>query len=226
MKSEMSAAQPPALTTPHADSWPLRSDLRVKRLFDLAFTIPGLTLLTPLFAVVAVAVKLGDGGPVFFRQQRVGKNGVVFTILKFRSMRVDADQKGRLITIGNDQRITPIGRILRNSKLDELPQLINVIRGEMSLVGPRPMVARYTDLFTSEQREVLDLMPGITDPASLVYRHEQRYLARYADPEQVYIQKVLPHKLQINLQYARRASIWTDAVVILRTLFTKCPYRV
>ena len=142
-------------------------------------------------------------------------------MLKFRSMYVDADKRGTLVTIGNDPRITRIGHILRNSKLDELPQLINVLRGEMSLVGPRPEVSRYTDLFTPDQRKVLDLWPGITDPASLAYRNEQEHLAQFDHPEQVYIDTVMPHKLQINLDYAQRANILTDFVVILRTLFAR-----
>ncbi len=221
MKSDVQYNQKSTSTSPHADCWPLRSDSRAKRLFDLVLTIPGLILLSPLLGFVAVAIKLGDGGPVFFRQQRVGKNGAVFTIIKFRSMHVDADQHGRLVTIGNDPRITPIGRVLRRTKLDELPQLINVLRGEMSLVGPRPMVAHYVDLFTPEQRRVLNLMPGITDPASLTYRHEQAYLGQLGDPEWVYIHEVLPHKLQINLGYASHANIGTDLMVILRTLFTR-----
>ncbi|MHB1460745.1 MAG: sugar transferase [Armatimonadota bacterium] len=221
MKSDVQYDRKSALASPHTDCWCFRSDHTAKRLFDLALTIPGLILLSPLLGFVAVAVKLGDRGPVIFRQQRVGKNRVVFTILKFRSMHVDADQHGSLVTIGNDTRITPIGRVLRRTKLDELPQLVNVLRGEMSLVGPRPMVARYTDLFTPEQRQVLQLMPGITDPASLTYRHEQVYLGQFRDPEWVYIHTVLPHKLQINLGYASKANIGTDLMVILRTLFTR-----
>lgn len=199
----------------------MRSDVKAKRLFDLAFTIPGLILLSPLFGLVAIAVKLGDGGPVFFRQQRVGRGGVLFSVFKFRSMCVDAEKHGPLITIGNDPRITPVGCILRRSKLDELPQLINVLLGEMSLVGPRPKVKQYTDRFPEDQRAVLELMPGITDPASLEYRDEQRYLAQFKNPEEVYVELAIPHKLQINLEYARKANICTDFVVILRTLFTR-----
>ncbi len=189
-----------------------------KRVFDLFWTIPGLVVLSPLFGVIALWIKLDDGGPVFFRQERVGQNGQLFRIWKFRTMVVDAEKRGRPLTVGRDPRITRAGYRLRRYKLDELPQLLNVLRGEMSLVGPRPEVPRYVALYTPEQRRVLDLMPGITDPASIRYRHENELLSQAEDPEKVYVEEIMPEKIRINLDYAQRATIWSDFWVILQTL--------
>jgi lipopolysaccharide/colanic/teichoic acid biosynthesis glycosyltransferase len=189
-----------------------------KRLFDLGWTLLGLLLLSPLFLAVAVAIKLDDGGPVFFRQERVGYQGRPFRIWKFRTMVVNAEAVGRQITVGGDPRITRIGCWLRKAKLDELPQLVNVLVGEMSLVGPRPEVPRYVALYTPEQRRVLDLVPGITDPASIKYRDENDVLARATDPDRAYIDEVMPEKLRINLAYAGRQNIAADFVIILRTI--------
>lgn len=190
-----------------------------KRTFDLVCTVPGLILLTPLFLVVSLLIKLDDGGSVFFRQERIGYNGKPFKMWKFRTMIIDAEKKGMQITVGNDPRITKIGGLLRKTKLDELPQLINVVLGQMSLVGPRPEVAKYVNLYNEDQRQVLKLKPGITDPASIKFRSENEFLAAAKEPEKVYIENIMPEKIKINLQYASRASLFTDFLVILRTIF-------
>ncbi len=175
-------------------------------------------MLTPLFLVVAISIKLDDGGPVFFRQERVGQGGKHFRIWKFRTMVVNAEKIGRQITVGRDPRITRVGHWLRKYKLDELPQLFNVLSGDMTLVGPRPEVPRYVALYTPEQRAVLDLLPGITDPASVRYRHESELLAQSNDPERTYIEEIMPEKIRINLAYAEHASLLRDFWVILQTL--------
>jgi lipopolysaccharide/colanic/teichoic acid biosynthesis glycosyltransferase len=188
-----------------------------KRAFDLISSALGLAVLSPLFAVIAGTILLDDRGPVFFRQERVGLGGRRFRILKFRTMRPDAERVGLPITAGADPRITRIGRVLRKAKLDELPQLFNVLRGEMSLVGPRPEVPRYVELYSHEQREVLSVVPGITDPASTAYIDEAAMLEGVDDPERVYIEQIMPAKLRLNLEYARRATFRGDIALILRT---------
>jgi len=202
--------------------------MTAKRIFDLIFTVPGLIVLLPFFVLIALWIKLDSKGPVFYRQERVGRYGETFKIYKFRTMVKNADKIGGAITIGDDPRITKVGRFLRKYKIDELPQLINVLKGEMSLVGPRPEVSKYVNLYTSEQREVLNLMPGITDPASIKYRNENILLAASRDtyeasydPEQVYIQEIMPDKIRINLEYASRATIFTDFKVVVKTIFGK-----
>ena len=202
--------------------------MTAKRIFDLFFTVPGLIVLLPFFVLIALWIKLDSKGPVFYRQERVGRYGETFKIYKFRTMVENADKIGGAITIGNDPRITKVGRFLRKYKIDELPQLINVLKGEMSLVGPRPEVIKYVNLYTSEQKEVLNLMPGITDPASIKYRNENILLAASRDtyeasydPEQVYIQEIMPDKIRINLEYASRATIFTDFKVVVKTIFGK-----
>lgn len=194
-----------------------------KRLFDLVFASLGLLVLSPVLALVTLAIKLDDGGPVFFRQERVGFRGTLFRIWKFRTMVVDAEQRGRQLTVGHDPRITRVGAWLRRTKLDELPQLINVLAGEMSFVGPRPEVPHYVALYTPEQRRVLDLVPGITDEASIAYRNENALLGASPDPEQTYIQEIMPAKIALNLACAERASVLRDLGVILRTLI--CLFR-
>ncbi|MFA5205792.1 MAG: sugar transferase [Lentisphaeria bacterium] len=191
-----------------------------KRLFDLAAAVGGLLVLSPLLVLTALAVKLTSPGPVLFCQERVGRGGRPFRILKFRTMVADAERRGLRITAGGDPRVTPVGRLLRRYKLDELPQLWNVAVGEMSLVGPRPEVAKYVALYTMEQRRVLAVRPGITDPAALAYRHEEALLAQAAEPEQFYIGEVMPAKLRINLDYINRRSFWRDLGVLLRTVLT------
>lgn len=193
-------------------------ELTAKRLYDLLFASLGLLLLSPLLAVIAVAVRLSDGGPVCFKQQRVGRHGRLFWIWKFRTMVVNADKLGISVTKGGDSRITPAGRILRRTKVDELPQLWNVLRGDMSFVGPRPEVPRYVEHYTPVQREILKLKPGITDLATLEFRNEEELLRTAPDVEKFYIECCIPRKIELNLLYARRAGICQDTWIILQTL--------
>lgn len=188
-----------------------------KRWFDLFFSGFGLLVLSPFFAVVAVLIKASDRGPVFYRQLRVGQNGVPFLMLKFRSMVVNAD-RGSALTVGEDKRITGVGSWLRRLKLDELPQLWNVFRGDMSLVGPRPEVARYVETYTLQQREVLRLKPGITDPASFAFFDESTLLGQAHDPERFYIEQLMPEKIRINLEYGARANVCTDFLLVIATV--------
>lgn len=190
----------------------------VKRLFDIIASAAGLALLSPLMLAAAVAVRLEDGGPVFFVHQRVGMGFVPFGMLKFRTMVVDAPSIGPPVTAGGDPRVTRTGRFLRKAKLDELPQLINVLKGDMSLVGPRPEVKRYVDAFRDEYARVLSVRPGITDYASIVYRDEEAVLAASDDPERLYVDEVLPKKIALNLEYIGRAGFAEDVRIILRTL--------
>ena len=188
-----------------------------KRIFDLVFTTTGSILLSPLLVVIAAFIAAERSGPILYSQERVGLGGRPFRLWKFRTMRPDSDATA-LLTVDGDERVTPVGRSLRKWKLDELPQLWNVLRGEMSLVGPRPEVSRYVNLYTPEQRRVLDLKPGITDPASLAYRDESVVLRGAADIERLYVEELMPDKIRLNLEYARTASVWSDFVVILRTI--------
>ncbi|HZR15739.1 MAG TPA: sugar transferase [Verrucomicrobiae bacterium] len=189
-----------------------------KRAFDILASALGLLLVLPLGAVIGLLIKLADRGPIFFGQIRIGRFGKPFRIWKFRSMVVDADRKGLGITGEDDPRITRIGRFLRKTKLDELPQLWNVLVGEMSLVGPRPEVARYVERYTSEQRQILQYRPGITDLASLLFRNEEALLRGAEDVEQFYLRYCLPKKIELNQQYGQRATVLTDAWIILQTL--------
>lgn len=197
----------------------------MKRLFDLCFAALGLILLAPLALALAVLVKASDGGPVFYGQTRVGRFGRPFRIWKFRSMIVNAEKLGLSVTKDGDPRITRIGRFLRKTKLDELPQLWNVLRGDMSFVGPRPEVQRYVDLYTPEQRRVLQLKPGITDLATLEFRNEEDLLRQAEDTETFYIQQCVPQKIALNLAYAQGANLWEDLKIILRTLFKTLPIK-
>ena len=190
----------------------------MKRAFDLVAAVLGLVVLSPLLALVATAIVALDGRPVFYRQVRVGRGGRPFRIWKFRTMRPAISGAGREITVGGDPRVTRVGAFLRRHKLDELPQLLNVVAGEMSLVGPRPEVPRYVAFYNAEQRRVLDARPGITDPASLAYRDEESMLARAADPEAAYLAEVMPAKLRLNLEYAERATLRSDLRLVARTL--------
>lgn len=188
-----------------------------KRIFDLLAAGLGLLLLSPLLLATALAIRLDSPGPVFFRQERVGRGGRSFRIHKFRTMRHGAG--GALITVGEDARITRVGAFLRRTKLDELPQLIDVLRGTMSLVGPRPEVPRYVALYPSALREkVLSVRPGLTDLASIEYRDENALLARAADPEREYVETVLPAKLQLAADYVDRRTLALDLRIIVRTL--------
>jgi lipopolysaccharide/colanic/teichoic acid biosynthesis glycosyltransferase len=190
-----------------------------KRLFDLVLAIPGLIGLSPFFMFAALWIRLDSPGPVFFRQERVGRFGRPFRIYKFRTMCSDAEAKGRQLTVGNDPRITRSGAFLRRYKLDELPQLINVILGDMSLVGPRPEVPKYVACYPPEIRDkVLSVPPGITDYASIEYRDENTLLAGAVDPEQVYISEILPVKLDYYSKYVTNRSLLLDSKLILLTL--------
>jgi len=190
-----------------------------KRLFDLFFALLGVLLLAPFFVLISIWIKLDSPGPVFFRQERVGRKGKVFNIFKFRTMCLDAESKGRQITVGADPRITKSGYYLRKTKLDELPQLLNVISGEMSLVGPRPEVPRYVALYPDDIRErVLSVQPGITDYASIEYKDENSILGSAKDPDRAYIEEVMPVKLKYYMSYVAERSLWLDFIIILRTL--------
>lgn len=191
----------------------------IKRLFDVVAAVAGLLVLSPLFALVALAIKLTSRGPVFFRQERVGRDFQPFRIYKFRTMVVDAPRLGGQITAGRDPRITSIGHLLRKTKLDELPQLLNVLSGEMSLVGPRPEVPKYVEMFRPQFAEVLSVRPGITDLASVKYRDENEILGRADDPEAAYVNQVLPDKLALATEYVRRASFWFDVRLIFATFW-------
>jgi lipopolysaccharide/colanic/teichoic acid biosynthesis glycosyltransferase len=190
-----------------------------KRLFDVVLAACGLVLLSPLLIAIALWIKIDSPGPVFFRQQRIGRHGRPFRIHKFRTMVVDAPRLGAQLTVGDDARITGAGRWLRHAKLDELPQLIDVLAGTMSLVGPRPEVPRYVALYPAALRDkVLSVRPGITDRASLEFRHENALLAAAADPEREYAEVVLPVKLRHAADYVDQATLGGDIRVILATL--------
>jgi lipopolysaccharide/colanic/teichoic acid biosynthesis glycosyltransferase len=188
----------------------------LKRAFDLTVAFLGLTFLSPLFITLAVAVKLNSPGPIFYRARRVGQYGKEFYLFKFRSMIANADKIGPGVTGSGDSRITSVGRFLRRTKLDELPQLVNVLRGDMSIVGPRPEDSRYVALYTASQKRVLDVRPGITSPASVKYRNEEAMLSG-TDWETLYIQQIMPAKLAIDLEYADNPTIWRDVHIIAKT---------
>jgi lipopolysaccharide/colanic/teichoic acid biosynthesis glycosyltransferase len=189
-----------------------------KRLLDLSLAFLGLALVWPIGIGLWLAVEWEDGGPLFYRQTRIGQFGRPFQIVKFRTMLVGADKAGPAITASGDQRVTRIGRMLRKTKLDELPQLWNVLCGDMSFVGPRPEVPKYVSLYTPAQRAVLALKPGITDEASIVFRDEEEMLATASDPESFYVTHCLPRKIELNLAYARHAGLRNDLAVVIRTI--------
>lgn len=189
-----------------------------KRLFDILASAAALLLLSPVLVAIALCVGLSSPGGVFFRQERVGRDGRTFRLWKFRTMRPGSERLGQLTVGGRDPRITGVGRFLRKSKMDELPQLINVLVGDMSIVGPRPEVPKYVALYTPEQRAVLRVRPGITSAASIAYIAENELLGRSADPERTYVEEVMPAKLALDLAYVRNASLTNDLRIILRTL--------
>jgi lipopolysaccharide/colanic/teichoic acid biosynthesis glycosyltransferase len=188
-----------------------------KRIFDLISSILVLLLFLPFFILIAVWILLDSRGGIFYKQIRVGKNGKEFSLLKFRSMSVGADKQG-LITVGNDHRVTRSGRFIRKTKIDEFPQLINIIKGDMSVVGPRPEVPKYVALYNEEQKKVLSVKPGLTDYASLRYFDEQKILGEADDPEKTYQIEIMPKKLQLNLQYLEQQSFFVDLKLIMKTL--------
>ncbi len=189
----------------------------MKRLFDIISSGLGLIVLSPLFAFLAVWIKVDSKGPVFYRQTRVGRNNKDFRLYKFRSMRPDSDKLGLITIGGHDPRVTRSGYYIRKYKLDEFPQLINVFIGDMSLVGPRPEVRKYVDMYTPEQMRVLSVRPGITSLASIRYRNENDILAAAEDPDRCYIEQVMPDKLAIDLEYVERATLWNDIKLIFST---------
>jgi lipopolysaccharide/colanic/teichoic acid biosynthesis glycosyltransferase len=191
----------------------------MKRLFDLLAGALGLVVLAPLLVVIAVWIKLDSPGPVFFLQERVGRFGRPFRIVKFRSMAAKPVAGGALLTVGRDPRITRAGHVLRRFKLDELPQLFNVVKGDMSLVGPRPEVARYIECYPPESRRVvLGVRPGITDPASIAFVNESEVLANAPDPERMYVESILPEKIRLYEQYVATRSFFGDVRLIVRTI--------
>lgn len=190
----------------------------MKRLFDIIASGLGLIVLSPLFAILAVWIKCDSKGPVFYRQTRVGRNNRDFRLYKFRSMRPDSDKFGLITVGGHDPRVTRSGYYIRKYKLDEFPQLINVFIGDMSLVGPRPEVRKYVDMYTPEQMRVLSVRPGITSLASIRYRNENDILAAAEDPDRCYIEQVMPDKLAIDLEYVDRANLWNDIKLIFSTI--------
>ena len=195
-----------------------KPQLAAKRLMDIVISGCALLVIWPVLALIAAAIVIDDPGPVFYRQVRVGRNGKTFRIFKFRTMIVDADKKGLAITVGRDSRITRVGAFLRRTKLDELAQLINVFTGEMSFVGPRPEVPKYVDLYTPYQRQVLLVRPGITDYASIAYRNENELLAKTDDPEKMYIEEIMPAKIELNMKYLREISPLADLRLIFSTI--------
>ena len=195
-----------------------KPQLVLKRLMDIVISGGALLVLWPVLVLIALAIKIDDPGPVFYRQVRVGKNGKEFRIYKFRTMVVDADKKGLQITVGKDNRITRMGAFLRKTKLDELAQLINVFKGEMSFVGPRPEVPKYVAMYTPYQRQVLLVQPGITDYASIAYRNENDLLEGAADPERMYIDKIMPDKIELNMKYLHEISPLADIRLIFSTI--------
>ncbi|CEP81797.1 sugar transferase [Paraclostridium sordellii] len=192
--------------------------LAIKRIFDIVTSFIGLILLSPILIIIAVFIKLDSKGPVFFKQKRVGKNKQIFEIYKFRTMVIDAEKLGKQITVGNDNRITKIGKFIRKCKLDELPQLINVLKGEMSLVGPRPEVPKYVELYDVYQEQVLLVQPGITDYASIEFRNENELLGKSKNPEATYIDEIMPTKIELNLLYIKNISLLEDFKLIFNTI--------
>lgn len=188
------------------------------RFFDFILSLVGLVVLAPILIVLAIWIKIDSKGPVFYKQVRVGQNGIDFGLFKFRSMVVDADKKGLITVGGRDPRITRSGYFIRKYKLDELPQLINVLVGDMSLVGPRPEVRKYVDLYTYEQQKVLSVKPGITDYASIEYMDENEILGKSSDPEKTYIEEIMPEKIKYNMKYIQNKNVSEYFKIIFLTL--------
>jgi lipopolysaccharide/colanic/teichoic acid biosynthesis glycosyltransferase len=192
----------------------------IKRIFDIIVSFLALIALSPIFIILAIAIAIDSKGGIFYKQKRIGKNGRQFELIKFRSMYTDADKKGLLTVGGHDSRITKVGYFIRKYKLDELPQLINVLKGDMSIVGPRPEVKKYTDLYSNEQKKVLNVRPGITDPASLKFKNENDLLEKSTNPEKFYIEKIMPEKIKISINYIDKRNFFSDLKVIFNTLFS------
>ncbi|MEG1311762.1 MAG: sugar transferase [Romboutsia sp.] len=192
-----------------------------KRAFDIISSLIGILILSPILLIISILIKTTSKGPILFKQKRVGRDGIEFNIFKFRTMVTDAEKLGTQITIGKDPRITNVGHFLRKFKLDELPQLFNVLFGTMSLVGPRPEVPKYVALYTNEQRKVLSIRPGITDIASLRYKDENDILGKVDNPEEHYVDVIMQDKLSLNLEYIEKNNVIFDIGLILKTIM-KC----
>ena len=191
----------------------------LKRLFDIIFALLGLILVLPLLLLIAIIIKMTAGGPVFYKGQRVGKNGRLFKIWKFRTMIPDAEKQGGSATSANDSRLTKLGKFLKRYKLDELPQLFNILRGEMSFVGPRPEVSFYVNMMAEEERKIiLSVRPGMTDLASLWDFREEEVLKGSPDPEKTYMEKIRPTKIKLQLEYVKNRSFWLDLKIIVKTI--------
>lgn len=193
----------------------------IKRIFDFLLSLIGIIIISPILIIVSIAIKLDSKGNILFLQKRVGRYGKEFNIYKFRTMVSDAEKLGKQITVGNDSRITKVGAFLRKYKIDELPQLFNVLKGDMSLVGPRPEVPRYVKLYNDKQKKVLDVRPGITDMASLRYKDENEILGKVDNPEEYYINVIMKDKLELNLEYIEKSNIFFDLYLIIKTVI-KC----
>ena len=193
----------------------------IKRIFDFFAALIGIIILSPILIIVSIAIKLDSPGNIMFLQKRVGKDGKEFNIYKFRTMVTDAEKLGKQITVGKDNRITKVGAFLRKYKIDELPQLFNVLKGDMSLVGPRPEVPKYVALYNEEQRKVLSVRPGITDLASLKYSDENDILGKVDNPEEYYINVIMKDKLSLNLEYIEKSNLFFDISLIVKTIL-KC----
>ncbi len=187
-----------------------------KRLLDIIISSTGLIFCSPIFVIVIILIKIGSLGPVFFCRERIGKGGKIFKLIKFRTMLIDEESYKHQFTPGSKQRVTIVGRILRKTKIDELPELINILRGEMSLVGPRPEVTKYIRYYN---KNILSIKPGITDFASIKYRDEEELLALSESPEQTYIEEILPDKLKMNTAYLSKISLWQDLKILLLTFY-------
>ena len=192
----------------------------MKRIFDVVFSLIGIIILLPFYIIISILILLSGKGGVLYNQERVGRNSVIFKVFKFRTMRPDSFSKGALTVGSRDPRITEVGYYLRKYKLDELPQLFNVLFGDMSFVGPRPEVKKYTDLYNEEQRKVLSVRPGITDYASIKFRNENDLLAASDEPEQLYIDEIMPEKLALNMKYIQDNTIFKDIKIIFDTFYT------
>ena len=192
----------------------------MKRIFDLFLSFIGIIILLPFYLIISLLILLSGKGGILYKQERVGRNGVIFKVFKFRTMRPDSFSKGALTVGSRDPRITAIGYYLRKYKLDELPQLFNVLFGDMSFVGPRPEVKKYTDLYTIEQKKVLSVRPGITDYASIKFRNENDLLAESDDPEKLYIDEIMPEKLDLNMKYIQDNTVFKDIKIIFDTFYT------
>ena len=194
--------------------------MKIIRGFDIIFSLIGLLILCPVFLLIVITINVTSKGAAFYKQSRVGKDSKDFWLFKFRTMYVDADKKGLLTVGGRDNRITKIGFYLRKYKLDELPQLVNVLKGEMSIVGPRPEVRKYVELYTTEQKRVLNVLPGVTDYASIVFRNENDLLALAQNPEEFYIKELIPKKIELNSKYINNQSLKEYFFIIAKTLMT------